>query len=1741
MAKHLLLPVLTLSFFLSSSGLAQVINTTVPPLNGGQTEVGITFNLQVQDSISISRIAMSFVNSGMNNYFIWKRNGAINGQPNISLINGWIPVQIDVHDVQQAGPGTLEYIDLLTPHILAPGIYGFYVGGGPFYISDTSVGAPFTYGDTITTITTGPNVGYAGPQPTPMITPVQFNGAIDYLPLNITCSLPSNITSTFLGATNHLIDWTENGSSTAWQIEWGPLGFQLGSGTRINTTTKPQVISGLASGPSYEVYVRSVCAPGDTSHWYYPYLLRTEYCQPTQQYHGNAEITNVVVTGENIGITNLQTCPGAIGVQDFTKTQVSDILPGNSYMASITFGTCSFVNTASGEAWVDWNNNFVFEPNESIGNWSGMTEPSGSLAYNATFLFTVPPGTLPGYKRLRIMSVSGVNVPLLDPCLSGNYDGSIEEYSVLVLDSNTSCAVPTAPFADLIGVHSARLNWTDNRPSAQWEIEYGVPGFIPGSGSKAIANTNPFVLSGLNSKQYYEFRVRSICGSDTSYHSHEASFLTDCDKLTAPHFDDFNGIWWGEDDTSGLAINSEIDPCWSRISVDPRDFTWKVRTGNYPFTQFSGPASDKSGKGKYVFASPQSFSLSFASLYTPIFDLSGLANPTLEYWYHLHGRDISRLDLEADTGSGWFSIDSLIGPQQFRNSDPWRNRRIALDPVNSIQFRYVAYNDNGFNYVAIDDFSIGENPSCPEPFDLIPDYITSDSATILWSDSGTASLWQIEFGPNGFLPGTGTTSTSTLPRALIQGLNPNSDYHVYVRSICGTGDSSIYSIPLSFSTPCTPLSTPWHESMDGNIWIPTQYSFVDSSQIDSCWSVFPSSVEQYRWRTGVDTTLTSQTGPLADYSDTGNYVYTEASNGFRGEVTRLQTPVLNVSALNQPLLEFWYHFFGDDIDKFYIETRSNGKWIVLDSIVGSQQTLEPDPWLRKRYELTASNTTAIQFKAVRGNGQRGDLAIDEVSVYESPGCLEPDYPILISSTNDSATISWSQSGSASVWVIEYDTQGFIPGSGMSQLVTSNPAKIGSLIPGTFYDAYIRAICGPGDTSLYSEPLTFGLTCQVFSAPYFESLDGLNWIPDNSITASNSTSDPCWNRDPNLPGQYMWHVQSDGYPFGVTGPIVDASDTGNYIYLDGQIIGDTGILYMPAIDISGLNNPALEFRYFFHGFQIDRMYVEQEVNGSWIRIDSIVGEKQFVKVEPWKLKYSSLQKTGIANIRFTGIRGSGPNCDMALDEFRLTEMPTCIEPDWIGGQMNDYNSIFIGWDTGASQALWEVEYGLAGFANGSGNKKLVTGQSDIITGLIFDNEYDFTIRRVCGAGDTSRYAKRVKIPLDYCDNGPKFPGDAEITNVELIGDQYSISNLNTCPGDLGVQDFSKLDSADLSLGATYSVNITFGSCAPTTLNNNCAAWIDWNRDGFYDQSESIGLWNGAPAPPGTSSFNANFTFTVPGNAHIGATQIRILMETINSSSPIFACQEVAFGSIEEYRAVIHPPIANLGPDQLVGGCETVILDPGAFDSYSWSTGDTTPTLSLDGNILPPGSYTYSVSVEDSVGRMSNDTVTVTFVPKPVVSLSATDTITVSGGATSFSLDAGPSFAGYLWDDGTTQQTRVVMLDGSYWVEVMDSLQCTASDTVYVRFILSTDEPTLGIVQLYPIPVRDVLYVQCSQALEAKELRLELYSLTGTLLISKETVTSTTALEQLFMKGLPSGTYILLIRTTKETFRRTIQKL
>ena len=292
--KLFIASILSLTFFLSQ---AQIINTTVPPLNGGLTDVGISFNLTANDSVTLTRIAVSFATPGIKNYFIWMKSGPISGPPNINFVNGWTPVQIGSISVTNFGPGNLEYIVLTTPLVLPPGTYGMYLGGGPYRVSNYT-GGQFEYydADSLTIITTGPNVGYSGPQPTPSNTPRSFNGAIDFYPVNQSCPKPTGILASSAGGTSYSIDWTENGTAAQWELEWGPSGFTPGSGNLVNTSSKPVILSGIVVGNTYDIYVRSVCSVGDSSLWEGPYTFNTIYCNAGPTQNIDSEITNVFAT-----------------------------------------------------------------------------------------------------------------------------------------------------------------------------------------------------------------------------------------------------------------------------------------------------------------------------------------------------------------------------------------------------------------------------------------------------------------------------------------------------------------------------------------------------------------------------------------------------------------------------------------------------------------------------------------------------------------------------------------------------------------------------------------------------------------------------------------------------------------------------------------------------------------------------------------------------------------------------------------------------------------------------------------------------------------------------------------------------------------------------------------------------------------------------------------------------------------------------------------------------------------------------------------------------------------------------------------------------------------------------------------------------------------------------------------------------------------------------------------------------
>lgn len=159
----------------------------------------------------------------------------------------------------------------------------------------------------------------------------------------------------------------------------------------------------------------------------------------------------------------------------------------------------------------------------------------------------------------------------------------IGDYSMFwIIDNILVEQVSCIPVSDLAidnqGTDFLDLSWTINGTETAWDIEYGTPGFAPGTGNELgseSAATNPYTLNGLDGGMMYDVYVRANCGSDESYWM-LVSGATDCAPVsTLPWSEDLEAIpmvdygvipycWvsengdWGSDDgnNTGYAANS---------------------------------------------------------------------------------------------------------------------------------------------------------------------------------------------------------------------------------------------------------------------------------------------------------------------------------------------------------------------------------------------------------------------------------------------------------------------------------------------------------------------------------------------------------------------------------------------------------------------------------------------------------------------------------------------------------------------------------------------------------------------------------------------------------------------------------------------------------------------------------------------------------------------------------------------------------------------------------------------------------------------------------------------------------------------------------------------------------------------------------------------------------------------------------------------------------------------------------
>lgn len=132
--------------------------------------------------------------------------------------------------------------------------------------------------------------------------------------------------------------------------------------------------------------------------------------------------------------------------------------------------------------------------------------------------------------------------------------------------------------------------------------------------------------------------------------------------------------------------------------------------------------------------------------------------------------------------------------------------------------------------------------------------------------------------------------------------------------------------------------------------------------------------------------------------------------------------------------------------------------------------------------LAANQTkqiSSVQITRTSGTGTETTLNIFAISIQESAAsCAAPSTPTATSITTTTASLNWTQSGTPPQWQIKYGAPGFNPASaGTSIFTATKPYTLNPpLTIATSYDYYVRAVCGPNDTSAWSVVTNFTTAC-----------------------------------------------------------------------------------------------------------------------------------------------------------------------------------------------------------------------------------------------------------------------------------------------------------------------------------------------------------------------------------------------------------------------------------------------------------------------------------------------------------------------------------------------------------------------------------------------------------------------------------------------------------------------------------------
>ena len=627
----------------------------------------------------------------------------------------------------------------------------------------------------------------------------------------------------------------------------------------------------------------------------------------------------------------------------------------------------------------------------------------------------------------------GNRIAFLNLCTEAASQGYLDDVTI---DIAPSCLPVANLTATNVEVSEITLGWDELGNAMSWNIEYGPEGFVQGEGVVINNVTNPYTITGLTASTAYDFYVQANC--NLFEHSDWSSALTVttlCDVIsTLPYEESF--------DVYPDNVDFPMPECWLRNSSN-------TASAPYPHITTTSTAYNS----LYFYTSPNHFTMGTTPKVDSLIPINTLMASfelmkTVEEFSIVVG-----VISNPDDKSTFVPIDTL-SPSAVGY---WEEFEILFDTYSG-NGQYVAFLLESSSYASIylDNFVLTTIPSCFSPVDVVASNVTVSSATISWTERNNATSWNLEYGPAGFTPGTGTLLQGVSQPCSISALSPSTVYDVYVQSVCSPTDVSAWSDIVSFITDCAPKPIPYTENFDA--YPGTTHS--DAGVVPLCWEAF------------TDNT----TRPAPHIIGSGSYHWpTSQPNAlsFVGGAPSTQAFAILPSfspSLNTLQISFAYAM--EDVTKgvlkvgYITDDNAPANSFVEVATINSSTTITNDT-ISFETVTAANGRIAFQWSYI------GELYyscnIDDVVVSEIPTACAIPTNVQVAPAATTAIVSWSSPEVA--WVVEYkpvNTNNW----NTSALLSITNYTISNLQPNTDYVVRVKSVCGSNNESPWSEEVLF---------------------------------------------------------------------------------------------------------------------------------------------------------------------------------------------------------------------------------------------------------------------------------------------------------------------------------------------------------------------------------------------------------------------------------------------------------------------------------------------------------------------------------------------------------------------------------------------------------------------------------------------------------------------------------------------